>query len=136
MRNKLKTFLLGGTIIVGIASMSTGVYAASRAVTGYGRFEVPVIGDKHGDSLTKVNNSRGANRVDYIQRGELVSWIETTVTGTNVTNKVTYSTTGRYLMTYKDAQANINKKLRLNISTAPSYWNTVITEGSWSPDEY
>lgn len=133
MKNKkILSLLVAGGTALSIIGGSKLAYA--RAVDTYGQFTVPTINDKETSNLTKTNNTKGVNNVDYIQRGELVCWIESSG-GSNITEKKTYTTAYRMTLQFNDAQSQINKEMHLNISTSPSYWSTVDTKGSWSPDE-
>ncbi len=118
-------------LIVGTAGI---VNANVREVAPYNA-TVPVVADFETSPLTKVNTSSAVNNVSTIERDRaLVSWIEDEG-GANITNKVTYSATGRYIMNYSSANYYVNKKVKLNLSTPLNQWTTTSTTGTWSPDE-
>lgn len=107
--------------------------SAFAAVGNYAG-KVPTFNDLESSTITKTTSINFAyNKVDSIQRGTLVSWVELSSNGANVTPDVTYTTTGtKYMYFYNNVQYPIGMKL--NISTSASTLTTVDTSGSWSPN--
>lgn len=116
-----------------IVAASGVVHAASATYNA----SVPVFGDFETGKLTKANTTSAENKVTSIEGDrELVSWIEDQG-GSNLTTKVTYSSTGVYTLDYSgNASALVNTDVLLNISTGPDNFTSTDTTGSWSPDDF
>jgi hypothetical protein len=113
---------------------TSGVIQASYSQSEYSA-TVPVIADYETTSLTKDSTSSAKNKVTYVQDNKgLVGWIENS-SGSNITNKVKYNSTGTYTMDYSSASQWVGKDVHLNISTDIDVWETVETPGKWSPDD-
>ncbi|MBU5355187.1 hypothetical protein KQI74_23295 [Paenibacillus barcinonensis] len=87
--------------------------------------------------MKKADTTSAKNKVTYIEDDRaLVSWIENQG-GSNLTTKVSYSSTGSYVMDYDgNASGLVGTDVLLNISTGSSNFTSTDTKGSWSPDNF
>ncbi|TSB45876.1 hypothetical protein [Alkalicoccobacillus porphyridii] len=131
--NKLKK-VIGSVAVIGLLLSGTGAIAHAATYYAYSA-TVPVINDYETASKTKATTGSAYNSVTAIQKDrKLTSWIENTG-GSNLTTKVTYSSTGSKTMDFKGNASEVKgKSVRLNISTATSELNTATTSGSWTPN--
>lgn len=128
---KINKSLVGLTAAVAIALSGYGVHAATGSYSG----NVPVVNDLQSTSINKVSStSYAVNTVNYIQRGKLVSWVELSLNGTNLTPQVSYTTTGTKIMNFYANGISSRDKMRLNISTSATTLQSVDTKGSWTPN--
>lgn len=96
---------------------------------------MPVINDLESGSISKTSSKTTAtNTVAYIQRGKLVSWVELSSNGANMTPQVTYSTTGTKTMNFYANGITSRAPMNLNISTSATTVQTVDTRGTWTPN--
>ena len=129
---KINKSLVGFTTALTIALSGYGVHAAT---TGSYSGNVPVINDLQSTSINKTSsNSTALNTVGSIQRGTLVSWVELSSNGTNLTPQVSYTTTGTKTMNFYVKGVTSRDKMKLNISTSPTTLQSVDTSGTWTPN--
>ncbi|MDM5280491.1 hypothetical protein QUF95_24290 [Paenibacillus silvae] len=128
-KKSLSVFFLAVSII----AASGVVHAASASYNA----SVPVWGDFESGKLKKADTTSAKNKVTYIEDDRaLVSWIENQG-GSNLTTKVSYSSTGSYVMDYDgNASGLVGTDVLLNISTGSSNFTSTDTKGSWSPDNF
>ena len=118
-------------IMVGVITSAMG---AAAATWGNYSANVPTFSDYETSTITKTTTGSAYNEVGYIEKdGKLVSWIED-ASGSNISSKVSYSTTGRKTMDYTAASTWKDKKVRLNISTSPGTFEDIQTSGEWTPN--
>lgn len=129
---KFNKFVIGITTTAAIALSGITVHAAT---TGSYSGNVPVINDLESTSIKKTSStSTATNNVKKIQRGTLVSWVELSSNGTNMTPQVSYSTTGTKKMSFYANGITSRSNMNLNISTSPSTLQSVDTSGTWTPN--
>ncbi|SIT79753.1 hypothetical protein [Edaphobacillus lindanitolerans] len=130
---KLKIKIAAATLGIGLLAVGSGMVTAA---TYYGYdTRVPAVSDYESSNKTKISSGSAYNVVNYVEgnRG-IVSWIENTG-GSNVTPKVSYTTTGTKTMTYYYPSSNyVGKLVHLNISTAVGNYTATGTRGSWTPN--
>lgn len=97
---------------------------AVRATVSYD-VTVPTLGDVETTLVMASTNANAVNKVNYIEKGKLTSWLEDEK-GKNCSSKSTYSSTGSYNMSYN---SNRPQKVKLNIGTSTSTWGKVATKG-------
>lgn len=128
---KSRKKLLAGVMVFGMMMPGFGYGAATYY--GYDA-TVPVLNDYETGGKKKTTTGSAYNKVEYIQKSRgLVSWVETSG-GSNITNRKSYSSTGKKTMDYESASTRVGKSLHLNISTAPSNFNSTSTNGTWTPN--
>lgn len=116
--------LLSGLALT--ASLFSVFSTTAHAATEYYSTDVPIISDYETSLIAHSGDSFCQNDVRTIQtNSNLICWAEFS-DGSNATNKVPYSTTGKKSMTYNSTSTN---KVRLNISTATNQWSKVNTTG-------
>ncbi|MET3576480.1 MULTISPECIES: hypothetical protein [Bhargavaea] len=121
-----------GLLSLGLFSIGTGIATAATYYDYDAR--VPAIADFETTNKTKQTTGSAYNNVTYLAKGaSLVSWVENT-SGTNITSKVTYSSTGKKTMDYKAASTYKGKSVHLNISTPFGENEAVSTKGNWTPN--
>lgn len=96
---------------------------------------VPAVNDYQSAPKKKETTGSAYNKVEKIQKDRtLVSWIENK-SGSNITSKTTYSTTGKKTMNYKaNASEYKGQEVRLNISTSSTTLSSAVTSGEWTPN--
>jgi Cu/Zn superoxide dismutase len=128
---KINKSLVGLAAAVTIALSGFGVHAATDSYSG----KVPVLNDLESTSIKKTSSKTTAvNKVTKISSGKLVSWVETSSNGTNMTPQVTYSNTGTITMHFYANGITSRAAMNLNISTSPTTLHTVDTSGTWTPN--
>lgn len=128
---KFKKIAVSIAATAAIALSGATAYAASASYSG----KVPVINDYESGSLKKTTGTTTAyNKVSKISNGKLVSWVELSSNGTNMTPQVGYSTTGTKTMNFYANGITSRDNMHLNISTSPTTLSTVDTAGTWSPN--
>lgn len=143
MNKKILSLGISGLVMFSALSGAISAYANEasseitprRAIVSYPTTTIPVVSDKEFGPAKKANKSKAVNNTTTAT-GDLICWMESDLLNVNLTDKVSYSSPGRYLITYKDGQSQINKDVKLNISTATHYLKEGKSGGSWSPDEY
>ncbi|KOY80528.1 hypothetical protein I6G82_08800 [Lysinibacillus macroides] len=122
---------MAATGVVGVMTSAMG--AAAATWENYSA-NVPTFSDYETSTITKTTTGSAYNEVGYIEKdGKLVSWIED-ASGSNISSKVSYSTTGRKTMDYTAASTWKDKKVRLNISTSSGTFEDIQTSGEWTPN--
>lgn len=132
MKNIKKVISTTAAVCVVAVGLSTSAQAAATWSPKYSK-TVPILNDYETKPITKDNTGSAYNDVSRIDNDKLVSWVENS-SGTNLTTKNTYSTTGRKVMDYSSASTAKGKQLHLNISTSTGTINSVYTEGKWTPN--
>ncbi|GLC89233.1 hypothetical protein [Lysinibacillus piscis] len=99
--------IMAATVVVGVMTSAMG--AAAATWESYSA-NVPTFNDYETTAMTKTTTGSAYNQVNYIEKdGKLVSWIEDT-SGSNISSKVSYSTTGKKTMDYTAASTWKDKK--------------------------
>ncbi|MGE7625464.1 hypothetical protein ACQKMD_21440 [Viridibacillus sp. NPDC096237] len=117
---------------VGVVAVGLGTYAQAATYKGYST-TVPIFNDYESSPLKKATTGSAYNDVSRIDNDKLVSWVENS-SGSNVTSKVSYTSTGTKIMDYSSASTQKGKDLHLNISTSVGTISSVYTKGEWTPN--
>ncbi len=143
LKKKYNKCLLAILSAVSLAAGSSIVsFAATEGYSG----NVSKYVDFESGYLKKANtSSKATNNATKKPDGSFACWVETT-TGSNCTYSTSYSSTGKYHMSYKqnfdsdDTCAEIlynnQYRLKLNISTVLVNFTGGAVAGTWSPDNF
>ena len=123
---------VGAALSAGLLTLGLGAVASAATWDDYDT-SVPIVNDYESKPITKTTTGSAYNDVSRIDNGTLVSWVENSG-GSNITGKVTYTSTGRKTMDYSNASTHKGDKLHLNISTSIGTWSSVYTKGEWTPN--
>ena len=143
IKKKVVTFAVLGCLFIANTVFASQSYGGT--VYKYADYESTSA--KKADSTEK-----GTNNASKKSSGSIVCWLEFAEsksyyhTGTNCTDKTSYTTTGKKYMKYQDyidADGNIaaavyedEVALKLNISTSLTNFTSGTVSGYWSPDTY
>lgn len=116
----------------------------SAASSGYSG-KVTKYKDYESSYMQKANkSSKATNNVTKKPSGSFACWVETK-TGSNCTYSTSYSSNGKYYMSYKQNFDSSNTcaenlydlkyNLKLNISTVLVNFTSGKVSGTWSPDK-
>ncbi|MEC1179637.1 hypothetical protein P9B03_14145 [Metasolibacillus meyeri] len=120
--------------VTGLLLSSLGTLTKAATYESYS-YVVPIFEDSVTSLIKKETTGSAYNKVSTIQKDRtLVSWVENT-SGTNITSKVTYSSTGTKTMDYKASASEYKgKNVQMSISTSPGTFEKTSTTGEWTPN--
>lgn len=130
-------------LLVGVFIMSSGAAKASAASSTYSGYVSKLNDYKSSAVVKKEKDTVAKNKVKSKDSGTYAGWIEDD-SGNNLTEKVSFSKTGTYSMTYLNyigssdsiAPDYKGKNTHLALSTVLTNFSSANISGYWSPDNY